>query len=385
MDNDVSFFGRAVRSIGRALVNFIRPWPLQPYIVLALIPFYLSWSAAAVVIAGATGAPPPSAPEIAVSILAPVGLLAAVFYVAERIYGPRVAPPWPVYYGVVILASLVSYFSRVASLRFFDSPISEAQLWNLYDVATPVVAIGRSVITLMLLLSIFGVYAQRLGGEVRRAEDALALAKLQQQRLVRADEATRRQVGSVLHDEIQSSILTIGMQVEQIAREVPAETGDRLRSIADELEYVRGERIHAVIAELAPEFTLVGLPQALGSLARRYRKTMTVKLDLDADAVQMAYGDPEISEACYRIVEQALLNSGVHGRATEVTIRLLRDEDAVDLDVDDNGVGLGSVSTPGLGTGVTEAWVSQLGGSWSRIAAESGGVRLTASLPLRSR
>jgi signal transduction histidine kinase len=110
-----------------------------------------------------------------------------------------------------------------------------------------------------------------------------------------------------------------------------------------------------------------------------------VKLDLDADAVQMADGDLEISEACYRIVEQALLNSGVHGRATEVTIRLLRDEDAVDLDVDDNGVGLGSVSTPGLGTGVTDAWVSQLGGSWSRIAAESGGVRLTASLPLRSR
>lgn len=41
--------------------------------------------------------------------------------------------------------------------------------------------------------------------------------------------------------------------VEQIARDVPAETGDRLRSITDELEDVRGERLHEVIEGLAPE------------------------------------------------------------------------------------------------------------------------------------
>jgi len=371
-----------VRATGRVVLNFFRPWPIQPLIALALIPFYLTWSIAAVTFAVAANVPAPSQVQLVISVVLPVALLGGIFYLVQRHYGPRTAPSPVVYYAILLLASGVSYFSRMLSLNFSESTLSDTQLWNLFGIGTPIASIIRTAIALLLLNSIFGIVGVRLLGEVRRAEDALALAKLQQQRLVQADEATRRQVSSVLHDEIQSSILTIGMQVEQIARDVPAETGDRLRSIADELEYVRGERLHGVIAELAPEFSLVGMRQAVTSLSRRYRKTMAVTLDLDPEVVRTVESDMTMAEAVYRITEQALLNSAAHGRASAVVIRLAEAGDVVILTVTDDGQGLNQVTTPGLGTVVTDAWVSQLGGLWVREPARPRGVKLRVRLPL---
>ena len=84
----------------------------------------------------------------------------------------------------------------------------------------------------------------------------------------------------------------------------------------------------------------------------------------------------------YRICEQGLLNSAIHGHATDcmISVSLTRRDDIV-LNLSDNGVGQQHETLqPGMGMTVISAWVEALGGVWSLEPAEQG-MTLTASFP----
>lgn len=376
MPEQASLPRRVVRAIGQAGLAFIRPWPLQPIVAVPMVLFLGFWSATVVLTAAAAGQPTPPVWQALVSVMLPAGIIAITFAIARRYVGEYRAPSWPLYYAILVGTSVLVVAVRFAVLSDSVDSLSDVRLFTISDVSSPAFGLMRVLVSLLLFTALLGWFTRRLSAEVQRAEAALEAIRAQQQRLVEADEATRRQIAADLHDGIQSSLLLVGMQVQQIAQATDANTSGRLKSIADELEYIRGKRLHDVIDGLSPDYPIIGLTEALRTLGARYGTSMQVDIDLDPRAVALVEADLAWTEAVYRIAEQALMNSVAHGRAASAQVRLRQKSHTLVLSIDDDGSGIAESSIPGLGTAITDAWADRTHGRWTRTSSADGGACL---------
>jgi signal transduction histidine kinase len=87
--------------------------------------------------------------------------------------------------------------------------------------------------------------------------------------------------------------------------------------------------------------------------------------------------------AAYRIVQEALTNVARHASTSRATVRVTYDEDALVVEIDDDGV-VAAPITPGTGlTGMNER-AAALGGTLSAGPRGGGGFRVRARLPVGS-
>ena len=101
----------------------------------------------------------------------------------------------------------------------------------------------------------------------------------------------------------------------------------------------------------------------------------------------------EIETAAYRIVQEALTNVARHARAAQATVRLWVDEDRLNVQVEDHGVGFDTeamletqlASGPTFGLAGIRQRVLLLEGQLAVDATPGQGTRVTAELPLCGR
>ena len=107
----------------------------------------------------------------------------------------------------------------------------------------------------------------------------------------------------------------------------------------------------------------------------QFRKHVTTPLRLDTTQ----------ASHLYRIAQEGVNNAVRHGRATFITLRLVGDEDAVKLEIIDNGSGMPSPtqrSAVGMGLRIMEYRARMLGGEISILAPRRGGTAITCRVPL---
>lgn len=375
--NAAGFLTRYLQAMGTAIIALVRPWPLQPVVAVPATIFFGVWTGGVILGLSAADAAPLTSVQVAASVVVPGGLVWIIYALVAWRFGPYRSTSWPTYYLLVAATAVATVLARGVIMGDEMSELRSTPVVGLADVVSPWVGFARSGVLLLVLNAVFGAYGQRLRGEVLRTEQALELAREQQGLLVRADEATRRQVSVALHDRIQSALVLIGLQVQRIGQGAPPEISEQLRSIGDELEYLRGQRLRELIRGLAPDFPLVGLERALSELAAQYASAVEVRLDLQRTALDRVERDRVWTEAVYRISEQSLLNTATHASARTAVIALTSSEVGVRLLIIDDGVGLPGVIEPGLGTAVTQAWTEQTGGQWQRLAREGAGVEVS--------
>jgi signal transduction histidine kinase len=106
---------------------------------------------------------------------------------------------------------------------------------------------------------------------------------------------------------------------------------------------------------------------------------MAVRLDVEGDPVPLS---PGLDLAAYRIAQEGLTNAVRHAGATEARVLVRYTPQHLDIEVADNGTGLGAPTTGGHGlVGIRER-VALYGGTVTLEPSVEGGVRLAASLPL---
>lgn len=177
---------------------------------------------------------------------------------------------------------------------------------------------------------------------VARTESEEELRRLAE-RLLAANEVERSTLAAKLHDELASVLIMAKFNVEdaigRLARGAGAEAIDTLRIAATQLRGALAE-IRRISTDLRPNsLDDLGLLPTLRwycrNLAEAYAP-LQVRCVLEAEETQV----PEALKLhVFRIAQEALNNVIAHAKASEAVLTLTAKQGALDLRVEDNGIG----------------------------------------------
>jgi PAS domain S-box-containing protein len=201
---------------------------------------------------------------------------------------------------------------------------------------------------------------------------------------VREDE--RKRVAREIHDELGQSLTAIEMELRWMARknaEADPELRDRIAGLLERsAEAVR--TVQRISSELRPGvLDHLGLAAAIEWLSMDFMTRSALKITTDIEVPKCRIGE-KTSTVLFRITQEAMTNVVRHARASRVDISLREAEDAIELVVADDGVGITEDQVRGPSSfgiqGMRER-AHEFRGSVSIAGKEGGGTVLAVRLP----
>jgi two-component system sensor histidine kinase UhpB len=225
--------------------------------------------------------------------------------------------------------------------------------------------------------------SKREEGEIKRSREQLAELSAHVEK-VKEDE--RMRIAREIHDDLGGNLTAIKMALALVTRRLPL--GDT--ALAEKAEYVDAlvdrtiEAVHRISMDLRPSLLDFGIVAAIDWQAKEFEKQIGIPCSFTSNKKDIEL-PPDQSTALFRIFQEALTNIGKHANATRVSIKLVRTNRSVRLEVADNGRGIAArdrVKPKSFGIRGMIERASALGGQLTvSSAAESGSV-VELSMPL---
>ena len=229
---------------------------------------------------------------------------------------------------------------------------------------------------------------QRVAKRTAQAVEQAQKLRLLSAELSLAEEAERRRIAEMLHEDLQQLLVAARMQLAALCRTQDAAQREPIaREIADVLER-SFQLTRSLSVELAPPVLYEhGLAAALEWLAAETGKNYNVKVTVEADSS----ANPEVADVrifLFRAVRELLLNSVKHaaGSALHITMQHLR-SDKVRIIVADGGPGFDPTSLDAqltssqkFGLFNIRERVSSFGGEFHINSSPKRGTQITLSL-----
>jgi signal transduction histidine kinase len=210
------------------------------------------------------------------------------------------------------------------------------------------------------------------------------------ERSIRASEAERRRWARELHDETLQELGSLRVLLSAARRSADPDRLDE--ALGQAIELVTGgiANLRGLIADLRPAaLDDIGTGAALSGLVERARATsglpIELRVDLGFEAGRARTRHvPELEEAIYRIVQEALTNAIKHADATRAWIEVREADQVVAIVVGDDGQGFDQRGAPrGFGlVGLRERTALAQGTLEVRSIPTEGTV-LRVALPVR--
>lgn len=213
-------------------------------------------------------------------------------------------------------------------------------------------------------------FAVKQNLDLRRSREALVTAREEERLRIRRD----------LHDGLGPELAALNLKLDAacnlLTHDPPRAAALLLELQQQTKDAVSGIR-HLVYALRPPALDELGLAGALREEARKYDAALSLTLEVNAlDGLSAA-----AEVACYRIVQEALQNVVRHAGAARCRA-VVRAGEALEISVDDDGVGLPHPLRVGMGLHSMRERAEELGGTFGVETSAWGGVRLRASIPL---
>jgi signal transduction histidine kinase len=182
-------------------------------------------------------------------------------------------------------------------------------------------------------------------GERKLAQEALHASREELRtlagKLLEVQEEERRRISSELHDDLNQNLAVLVMNVEALERRpptLPDEIRGHLRVLRNEIKEISDD-VRRLAYRLHPSILdHLGLAVALQSHVDDFAKREHIM----ATFTQRSLPDTlpqDISTCLYRVAQEALRNVVKHARASQVVVRLSRNERMLRMSVCDSGVG----------------------------------------------
>lgn len=232
--------------------------------------------------------------------------------------------------------------------------------------------------------------ADRAALAIERAQMTEALREREQRiadlsaHLLRVQEEERKRISRELHDETGQALMVIrlylGMMESGGAKNLRGKIKETVEVVDRTIEGIR-----RIIGKLSPlVLQELGLVAAIRKEAKDLAKNTGVKTRvLFADDVGRLA--PGTEQAIYRVVQEALHNVAKHAQAKSVMIQVAREGDAVQVQVEDDGIGIqpsrGNPRDRSFGLAGIKERIAMLGGVSRVISAKGKGTRIEIIVP----
>lgn len=206
------------------------------------------------------------------------------------------------------------------------------------------------------------------------------------ERVVVAQEEERQRLSRELHDDLGQALTTHLLALRNLQEDlsIPVETMfERLQSLYEQ-SYEVLVKIRRLARDLRPPvLDALGLKVAMQTYCTEFTRRTHLPVIFEADASL-----PELQDTynitLYRALQEALTNVVKHAQASQVWVDLSREEDMVNLTVQDNGIGFSEEKSGANGIGLAglHERITIAGGTLNINSTPKHGTILTAQFPL---
>lgn len=201
--------------------------------------------------------------------------------------------------------------------------------------------------------------------------------KQMKRRIAELTTLEQQRIGRDLHDDLGQQLAGLALLAKSLERDLRDRSSDHVEQVAEIASGLKEAQTHVrnLARGLAPvEIDAVGLAKALADLAQTAAKRYSIDVRF-VSKVASAVREDDTATELYRIAQEAVNNSATHGKATQITITLLKVEDHIELEIVDDGVGIseGTRRRMGLGMSTMVYRANVIGGELTIEAGPNGG------------
>jgi PAS domain S-box-containing protein len=230
--------------------------------------------------------------------------------------------------------------------------------------------------------------------ELKKSNDQLQISQEYLKKfagmLLSAREEERKNISTVMHDELGSMAIAVDSQIS-IAKEECNENNKQatftaLTNAQTALRKAVGDLRRLAVDLRPPNLDIMGLPAALTDLIDKAKENTKLKIIFRNET-----GDKKIpgetAIVIYRIIQEGLTNVIKHAKAQSIRVRLYADTKNINLDIADDGIGctlkkvLYGKRKPSIGILGMRERVESLGGEFTITSAPQKGTQLKVALP----
>jgi PAS domain S-box-containing protein len=229
---------------------------------------------------------------------------------------------------------------------------------------------------------------ERIGNQIKMREQQEKLRSLSSE-LVLTEERERRRIATELHDRIGQTLTVARIKLGELREALPA--GTAVENLADIRQFIEQtiQDTRSLTFELSsPVLYELGLEAALAWLVNQTRKKHGLLAEFKDDG-QPKPLDDDCRVTAFQAVRELLFNVVKHARAQSATISIRRDDDAVRIDIEDDGIGFDTSEldvivsgSTGFGLFSVRERLQPLGGRMEIHSEPGRGSRVAIVLPL---
>jgi signal transduction histidine kinase len=233
------------------------------------------------------------------------------------------------------------------------------------------------VAAMLVLIALTSIYLLNYNRRLfDRVETLSARRSELAQQLISMQESTFRSISRELHDEFGQILTAIGAMLQRhTVRE--AELREIQEIVQETLEKVRSlsRALHPIVLDEA------GLENALDAYLPGWERQTGISIRYEREGAGREI-DRGVAIHLYRIVQEALANVAHHSHSQTATVRLRFLEDSLLLEIEDPGVGFGSLEKQGMGMVSMRERAEMVNGRVEFLNPEGGGALVRLSVPL---
>ena len=203
----------------------------------------------------------------------------------------------------------------------------------------------------------------------------------------RIEERERHLIAADLHDFVGQNLVV--MQFKLAALQKTLSSPELIRHVEDIRELTRQtiQYTRSLTVELSPPVLVeIGFKAAVEALAEGFQKTHKIPISVNDDG-RPEQLDEDTRYLLFRSVRELLMNIVKHSQASMVTISISRQNDTMEVSVEDNGIGFDAAKAAakdhGFGLFTIRRRLKRADGCCEIVSRPGSGTRVVLAAPLK--